>query len=115
MTNCLPVISTASGAEGFWILIRVLILEHQLNCILRHVYGFFHRIALCYASGDIRDINRISNIFGIKNRGVKESAGHIAHLIAFCAIQKREQPNVPAFAASIPSATYHILDVVGLP
>lgn len=33
----------------------------------------------------------------------------------FRAIQKREQPNVPAFAASIPSATYHILDVVGLP
>lgn len=37
------------------------------------------------------------------------------HWTYFYAIQKREQPNVPAFAASIPSATYHILDVVGLP
>ena len=31
------------------------------------------------------------------------------------AIQKREQPNVPSFAASIPSAYNNIQDVVVLP
>ncbi len=79
------------------------------------MHGFFHRVSLRHATGGVWDVDGETDILGIKNRGVKESVGHIAHLIAFCAIQKREQPNVPAFAASIPSATYHILDVVGLP
>lgn len=63
----------------FRILFRAFIFEHQLNYILRHMHGFFHRVALCHASGDIRDINRISNIFRFENCRIKNFMSHGLH------------------------------------